>query len=433
MVNDPGPAYTREGDMVNTADSESWAAVVAGDAPLTWRLWVSPLSQSSHLTPRGVEAAQALMEGLASFLGDDWLERSRRGPEGCPLMSMEWWPANDTVHVARNLLNLGVQVAIARTCPGIQEVRQSVRDNPKHLFPALQQIEIANLAYRDGFGIRYEPALDSGKFADVEIRKRGRAHILESTEIGLDNETRAISRFTDVTIGRIMAIEREHGVQITGEIGAVLSGRALDYLFERLERVSQRVKDDGREVLLPTPVSGQLRITRGGGVPGRTLSGPRMSSDEWSRLASRIERKAIQTRGSRLAWIYIVEGGSLWYLTPWARSTLAEKLATAVMQVEPLIDRMDHLAGVILSNSWAWDAPQRANEQEWFPDGRAVALHQRRALGRSRETIIIASPAAAREGMLRGITGWFVCEASWLDWGLSKLGLPPANTLLRPR
>jgi hypothetical protein len=111
---------------------------------------------------------------------------------------------------------------------------------------------------------------------------------------------------------------------------------------------------------------------------------------------------------------------------------LAEKLASAVMQVEPLIDRTEHLAGVILSNSWAWDAPQRANEQEWSPDGRAVALHQRRALGRSRETIIIASPAAAKEGMLRGVTGWFVREASWLDWGLSRLALPPANVLLTP-
>lgn len=435
MVNDPGQASTREGEdeMVNTADSESWVAVVAGDAPLTWRLWLSRLSQSSHLTPRGLEAAQALMEELANFLGDDWLERSRKGPEGCPLISMEWWPVNDTVHVARNLLNLGVQVAIARTCPGIRAVRQSTRDDPQHLFPALQQIEIANLAYRDGFDVRYEPALDSGKFADVEIRKGGRTQILESTEIGLDDETIRISAFTDAVTGRIMAIERELGVQITGEIGAVLRGRALDYLFERLEQLSKRVKDDGRDVVLPTPVSGQLRIARGPRVAGATLSGPRVSSDEWSRLASTIERKAKQTRGSRPAWIYIVEGGSLWYLTPWARSTLAEKLASVVMMVEPLIDRTDHLAGVILSNSWAWDAPRRANEQEWSPDGRAVALHQRRALGRSRETIVIASPATAREGMLRGITGWFVREASWLDWGLSTLGLPPAKALLTPR
>lgn len=416
--------------MVNTADSESWVAVGAGDAPLTWRLWLSRLSQSSHLTPRGLEAAQALVEEIAKFLGDDWLERSRKSSEGCPLMSMEWWPVNDTVHVARNLLNLGVQIAVARTCPGIREVRQSVRDDPQHLFPALQQIEIANLAYRGGFDVRYEPALDSGKFADVEIRKGGRTQILESTEIGLDDETIRISTFTDDVTGRIMAIERHYGVQIRGEVGAVLDARALEYLFGRLKQVSKRVQEDGHEVVLPTPVSGQLRIARGPKEPAATLSGPRISSDEWSRLASRIERKAKQTRGSRPAWIYIVEGGSLWYLTPWARSTLAEKLASVVIMVEPLIDRTEHLAGVILSNSWAWDAPQRANEQEWSPDGRAVALHQRRALGRSRDTIIIASPAAAKEGMLRGITSWFVREASWLDWGLSRLDLPATGQLL---
>lgn len=84
----------------------------------------------------------------------------------------------------------------------------------------------------------------------------------------------------------------------------MLRSRPLDYLFERLEQLSKRVKDDGREVVLPTPVRGQLRITRGPKVAGATLSGPGISSDEWSRLASTIERKTKQTKGSQPAWIY---------------------------------------------------------------------------------------------------------------------------------
>jgi len=191
------------------------------------------------------------------------------------------------------------------------------------------------------------------------------------------------------------------------------------------------VQSSGREVVIAVPIKGHLRIAPGPDAPGETLSGPSTASDEWRRLESRIARKAAQSKGTSPAWIYIIEGGSLWYLTPWARLGLEEKLDAAALMIQPLVDQTDHLAGVILSNSWMWDVPHVPDQTIWTADHRSVAIHHQRSAGRTRETVIIGSDLSAKAGMLKSLATWFSSEAMWLDWALSELGLPSSTRLLR--
>jgi len=199
-------------------DYEQWAGVIAGTSPLTWELWLSPISRSDHLTPQGMEAVHTLIGDLARFLGEDWLGRSRGTRDGSELLSLEWNPINNTVHVARNLLELGTQVKMVERCKRIREVRKTVQANPQQLSSTLQQIEIANLAARVGFAVRFEPALDSGKLADVEIRNEDGTQIIECTELGIDEDTVRVSDFAEKTLGRIRELARAHGVHVSATL-----------------------------------------------------------------------------------------------------------------------------------------------------------------------------------------------------------------------
>jgi hypothetical protein len=52
--------------------------------------------------------------------------------------------------------------------------------------------------------------------------------------------------------------------------------------------------------------------------------------DQHDRLMRALNQKAAQTKAARAAWIWLEDCGALWPRTPFAASSLAEKIATLV-------------------------------------------------------------------------------------------------------
>lgn len=74
-------------------DVEGWESVIKSEQRLTWELWTSPIDHSAVLNERGKQVLHTAIAELQSFLGDDFLERSRGKKH--PLFSLVHMPGND--------------------------------------------------------------------------------------------------------------------------------------------------------------------------------------------------------------------------------------------------------------------------------------------------------------------------------------------------
>ncbi|MDA8102649.1 MAG: hypothetical protein M0Z34_06775 [Nitrospiraceae bacterium] len=284
------------------------------------------------------------------------------------------------------------------------------------------------MAVLDGWTVALEPRVPGGVGrADLKLHgSDGDAAFVETVVMGISDEERRAHRYFEAVTTPVQLFAATYGVHITGSTGHVAEMEAVHRWLQEVEQAAATTAADGvlREVAGP---SGGALIISASPLQDTSLRGPATLTDEGGRLAARIAEKAKQTAGAPHTWVRLDAHALLWMLSDWGRSPVTAKLITFAPLVREALADAPHVAGVILSNGWAWRIAGEEDEACVVPGGLAI----RRALPatRYRETLIVASTP---DGVTQPWNEWYASESTWLDRALDHLGHPPLAALLAP-
>jgi hypothetical protein len=222
-------------------------------------------------------------------------------------------------------------------------------------------------------------------------------------------------------------IEARHGVRCEGEITSLLDQQDTEVLVSAIE-VRARLVGAGLEPP-PLRVRGvaieivpQTRPAAGG------LRGPRLGGDSWARIAPRVREKVDAASASGVNWLRLDARDGVWQFTEWSTRSLARKLQGFETAVRDLVGGIQ---GIVVSCGSL--LRQGTFEDEDVVDERGlVAIRRCLPFSRVRETLLIPADPEA----LPTASCWadmYAHEASWLDWALAEVDLPPINEILRVR
>lgn len=432
----------------------AFAAVLEGERPMGWAEWALPIHDAQYLTPEGrrvaLWAADALRRAFGEkFLSQAWqLHRARppaqlwEHPTRHPVFGQGLWPAmNGAPWAIANLLQLTAQLELLAAVT--KPVRRSMREHPDPVnwIHGLLQLEVAALGLRAGWRPTFEPALGTGRRADVALDSPSRRVLVETTTMRMsDREVKAFSAAREAS-GRVMFalhdIGMRHGVHVTGEVNDLTPEHETTIWLAEVEQEARATAADGQSRNIPAPTSGMVYITRDAGeAQGQslTISGPVVSSDPFGRLSLKVREKAQQALGSsQPVWVRVEESAGIWLALHQSGLSLADKLTFLTPLVRQLLDPHPDLAGVILAPAVLWAGLMESahlHETISGPDAGSVAVRSALPGGRARETIMVSrtsSPGAGLEAFIH----WYEDEAAWLDWALTTLGHPPFGELVR--
>lgn len=400
----------------------------------TWESWRQPITDAACLTQAGRAAVLQATRVIEKFLGPDWLERSVT--KGAPLFGMDTFPGNRIPSVYARLLDIAAHMTLLRSAQGMSQLRKSLRSNPETINwrHGLLQLEVAGLALRGGRDIEFEPRHKVQGSADVRLTERtGQQIVVETVVMGTDLRYRLTSR----AMNALTEIELRYGVSFAGETGRIefeegdlegSAGRWTEGWADALTAAAAEVRETRVTVPVIGPTGGEIRISPGFESRQGTLTGPDLTSQVISRIQARIADKARAVGAFDRVWIRLDDIGPLFYLTPWANAPLGEKLASIEPILAAILSPYPAIAGLILSNGWAWLVPGIREERHSSSDG-AVAIRRVIAIQCYRETFVKARDERAA-GELAEIDGWYSGEATWLQWALDKLELPPLQDLI---
>jgi hypothetical protein len=410
---------------VNRSDLEILRAIDRGERVFDWDAWFGSLADARYLTAHGRDVARRAAADLERLLGLKWLpeatdpaSRHRIAELGArsPLLAtnevravvayvetVRWW-------VSLALLDGG-------SIAGLRLVlKQLQSDITAHRFRhSLAQARIAAQGLARGADVVLEPSKASGGPGDVMVRN-GRCEVFIEVVSSLPVPDPNEAAYDDHVMRLWM-----HGADLSweGEVPGLLD-RAQE------ERWRTAVEAAAAECLAtgsPTEVDGNWgRLTarhRSTATDG-TLTGPNVGIDHSGRLARVIDRKAAQTRGAGLAWIWIEDHGGLHQLTPFSAMPIADKLEAFAGLCAPLIADRSHIAGVVWSRSTMSDAALRDELRTSL--GLAI---QRPLPGRQVRQSIIVHRKLILPDQLNLVTRLLDHEPDWLDWALKQLHVGP--------
>lgn len=425
-------AATNEDESDDTPEQNEEAAQIPGAAHLAnWLAWAAPIEQSPVLTPEGRVAAHRAVPSIRRALGEDFLQRALAIPGGHPIFSLGHWPANQVIWVYVNLFQLAAQFELLRR-PRSQlwKVTRSLQANfdPTNWTHGLLQLEVAGLGLQAGWHSLFEPALDTGRKADLRMNNGSATLLIETTSLGFSVlEQRALAFFHSLTF-RVLEIEMRYTVHLSGELCDVTSPETVAEWFQKIEAAAAATAGDGISRNVAGPAGGLIQIT--GQLPAEEsvrLNGALVETDPLRRLLACIRDKASQTEGASPVWLRIEDLAGLWMML--SGMTLEQKLVMLTPILQSQLDPLPHIAGIVLSPGATWSTASAAESvrETWRAES-ATALRRPLPGHRERETIIVP-----RSGSLQvasaPLIDWYEHEEHWLTWALKQLGFPPPEEL----
>jgi hypothetical protein len=407
---------------------------VRREQPLGWSTWMAPIYESQCLTAEGLRVAEWAVGVLQGFLGHDFLQRvvdARAEHELLsPSLTTSLWPIFDGRRVYVDLFRLAAQLSL----PGGRSKRlQATMANnfhPTAWTHALIQLEVANLALRDGWVSMFETNV-GGKKRDVRLVKDTETPLLEILSIGMANLEWEATQFFDAFLMQKLAIEMRHGVHVYGYLGHAAPEDITTQWLQEIDAAAGATARDGLDRWVPGGKEGNVRVTTAELGQGETLlEAASVTTDTWERLEARIKRKGDQTADAGRVWIRLDDHAGMWFFTPLARMSLAERLAVLAPKLREALQPYPHVAGIILSPGRMWAESTMQDETCELPGFEGVvALRRLLPVARVRDTVIVAR-SGAPDGGWRAFMDWYAQEPTWLDWALQRLGKPPLDALV---
>jgi hypothetical protein len=401
----------------------------------TWEWWRRGITEAACLTSAGQATVLEAAGAIEDFLGPNWLDRSLS--RGAPLLDLDLFPGNKIPAVYARLLDISAHLTLLQPAKGMGRLRKMLQSNPQTINwrHGLLQLEVAGLALREGWEVEFEPRHRTRGAADVLLADgTGRQLVVETVVMGTDLRYRLMSRALDA----LREIEMRYDVSFSGNTGDIdfrdsdLEGSAERWveawssvLIEAAARVA------ASKIALPAkgPTDGQLWISPGFASRQGTLTGPDVNSQVTSRIQARIADKARAGGDFDRLWIRLDDVGPLFYLTQWAGASLSEKLRSLEPVVTSILQPYPNVAGLILSNGWAWRMPGILEERH-STGAMSIAIRRVIAIQCYRETFVKARDNQSINDVAQ-IGRWYSNEASWLEWALKVLKLPPLSELIR--
>lgn len=398
-------------------DVEGWESVLKGEEKLTWELWASPIDHSAVLNEKGKQVLNTAISGLRAFLGDDFLDTGR-GKEH-PLFSLVHMPGNDVPVVYRSLLDLYVHIELLKKIVGFSKVRKSLRRNQTSAGwgHELLQLEVAGLAARSGRDLEYEPKLQSGRSADLQVALDDELIVFELVQLGTSQFFNNAQQYNEEMNDFLLKVSMRHLVAFSGVWIRVATPEERSALMLQISSAVKTLVQMDKNHMIKNDLV-RLSITKTNSFKYPVVSGPPTQDDEWARLEARIHEKSKQTLGATNVWIRLDGLSGLWYFTPWATQGLKEKLNSIAPLCKNVLQKYSHVNGIVISNRWSWQVGQ---PEETVCVSGNFALRRHFSDGRERETMVVRRDKSARS-VLEEIVEWYENEPSWLDWGLEQLG-----------
>jgi hypothetical protein len=426
-------ATTKKDENDNTPGHNEEAAQIPGAAHLAnWSAWAAPIEQSPVLTPEGRVAAHRAVASIRRALGEDFLQRALAIPGGHPIFSLGHWPANQVIWVYVNLFQLAAQFELLRR-PRSQlwKVTRSLQANfdPTNWTHGLLQLEVASLGLQAGWHTLFEPALGTGRLADLRMDNGSATLLVETTSLGFSVlEQRALAFFHSLTF-RVLEIEMRHNVHLSGQLCDVTSPETVAEWFQKIEVAAAATAGDGISRSVSGPAGGLVQVS--GQLPTEEsvrLNGALVETDPLRRMVARMRDKANQTEGASPVWLRIEDLAGLWMML--SEMTLEQKLVMLTPILQSELDPLPHIAGIVLSPGATWSTASVAEfvRETWRAEG-ATALRCPLPGHRERETLIVPRSGSLQVASTPMID-WYAREEHWLNWALEQLGFPPPEELL---
>ena len=234
---------------------------------------------------------------------------------------------------------------------GIGKLRKTVRSNPVRieLRHAFAQARLAAQALLAGARVTLEPEKADGKPGDLRAVRGGTDVFLEYRAIDPDNRSvEHTDRMEQASMFLLMG-GRQHGVTWSGDLPL----EPDEAWYQRIREASKLCVRTAAPVEVAT-ADAVLRCTPGAVNPTDENSGvvrwPRFDQDQHDRVMRVLNQKADQTKAAVAAWIWLEDGGALWPRTPFAASSLSDKIDTLIDVLDSFFAEHRHVLGVVLTS-----------------------------------------------------------------------------------
>jgi hypothetical protein len=251
---------------------------------------------------------------------------------------------------------------------------------------------------------------------------------VEAFVIGIDQkmgfDMDRIERFS----ARINDIRRQLDVAPVGDLGDLSDEEAQGWLAE-FESIARRVQEEGAEITFRHP-AGEIRVVPGHlQQDGDTFSLPGGTPKGWLRVADKLREKTEQARKSGANWLRVDLQDGTWQFHPWAQLDLPAKVAA--LTPWQTLHSDGSLDGVVFSSGCAFAQGSFKGESCRTPNN-AFGLRRLITPSRVRESIVIPFTAAGATAAWHWVE-LYDLEPLWMDWALSRAGLPPWVKILKPQ
>jgi len=360
------------------------------------------------------------LDELERRTGSDWLER--------------YWAASGHVpgevnlgsaHVAAfgTLLELALRLDLLDGVPGAGKVQREMKvdlrdDRRRH---CRLQLEVAALGARAGYTVAFENKLEPGMPpSDVALTRGPDCLRVETFAIVQARKAQEAVAYWESMSSHIGVIQLRHDVSVSGSISQKLSKDDTAELMRLIDQAAQETAATGEERTTSWR-DAELAVRPTFGA-GSHLEFGVETSDSWPRIASKIKQKAQQAVKAGGGWLRADLLDGSWVFTPWARASLRAKIDGLSGQVRPVLAEFPGIDGVILSNG-AGLAQGAFYGESAAAAGECYGLCRPLPAVRVRETMIIPVSDRGRK-QSRQWVDLYGSENSWLDWALSRRGLP---------
>jgi len=395
------------------------------DVPeLSWEILRTMMAGPNGRSDAWREVGRWALTVLEKRLGADWRGEVRR--KSWTGGATELALGEGHVVAYAQVLEWALRLELLDGCDGYAKARKAMANDPRpeQLAHSRVQLEVAALALKSGAKPALEPPSAHGRPADVAFDVGGRRLVVETRVILTSDDWRARELETDQIFEAIHRIEARHGVRCEGQLTEFPDGDQVDELLSALE-TSARLIAAGLE---PPPLmqrGASITVVPRTRPDPQALSGPKIRTNSWARIAPRIVEKAEAAVASGASWLRLDAHDGIWQFTEWSTTPLTEKVRVLADAVQPVLAGLE---GAVISCGALLAQGTFADEQVTAGHG-LIGIRRNLPFVRVRETLIIptdnsgGSPAETWSHL-------YADEPAWLEWALDQAGLPSLEAIL---
>lgn len=417
-----------------------WNDVEQGRREWDWDVLVGDLDQASYLTSLGRDVARRAVVELGEFFGPGWLSRAANPVDPQSRIALAkvspslFAPSERQRDAFVGLLGWwgSVQVLQDAGAEGIGVLRRTMRSNPVRieLRHAVAQARLAAQALLAGARVTLEPEKPDGRPGDLRAVRGGTDVFLEYRAIDPDNRSSEHTRRMEEASMFLLMGGGQHGVTWWGDLPLDPD----DAWYQRIREASKLCARTAAPVEVAT-ADAVLRCTPGAVNPTDDGSGvvrwPPFDQDQHDRVMRALNAKGNQTRAAGAAWVWLEDGGALWPRTPFATSSLSDKIDTLIDVLGGFFAEHRHVLGVVITSG---EPGPTGRHEASVRNGRGAGFVRLLPSGQWRESVVIQRPLEV-PGQFALVCQLCADEPRWLDEALARLDAGCLQSLLasRPR